>query len=211
MRKELLVGTRNRRDDAAGSTQCVDSSRKEEKDTQEGGGMQPLPLAFPTASWSSYHPSDLESSYSDSSCKSLHSGTYSHTSESTYEDLSLSPDNDGSPRQSTILSLRGTDTRQLPYGKTTQLKSRCAFGKYPKHWRPWRLGASRENQIPERANAMLYLALTDPVLSTSVLLATDGRTPRSLSEKEGATKQLTLLSAENPPNFCNISASKAMP
>ncbi|OEH75908.1 hypothetical protein cyc_05445 [Cyclospora cayetanensis] len=156
--------------------------------------MRPLPLAFPTASWSSYHPSDLENSYDDVSSKSYQFGSYSHSYESPSQGSSESSQTATFPRLATALSLPASVAPDTcwPEGSRTQLKVRRSFWKSPK---PWKCAGGRERRNTTRANALLYLALTEPALSTSALLVTQQRNPRSIAPPPVKSKEASNSNA----------------
>ncbi|CDI82784.1 hypothetical protein, conserved [Eimeria praecox] len=186
MSRELSAGARCRREDAREDMQSNERCKKKDANENDTGGLRPLPLLFPTASWSSYHPSDLDSSYEEGSSKALHSSIYSHSENSAYEDGSEGDNTGASSRLSAILSLSRCgdhDTGHSPEGNSphpTQ-RRRLTVGSF-KPWKPWNIGYSRRSRTPERVNALLYLALADPALSASALLATEEQTQRSLND-----------------------------
>lgn len=166
--------------------------KREPANENERGGLRPLPLLFPTASWSSYHPSDLDSSsYDEGSSKTFNSTIYSHSDNSCYDELSESEPTGASSRISTILSLvRGGDHQDVvhaPDGRSPQRAKRRRFAKSFRPWKPWRFSASRRSRTPERAHALLCLALSDPALSTAALLASEQtqKGPNAACDKEG--------------------------
>lgn len=148
-------------------TRCVEPREFE----REKRGAYPLQLAFPTASWSSYSPSSTEGSYSDASCTSFSSPSYSETDQSQCSSCELtcsvgSPEAYAGDREAASAS----HLCRSGGGKLRRLKRWCNVWRF---FKPWKHLGSRESRRTARSHALLYLALTDPALSTSALFSTD--------------------------------------
>lgn len=176
MRRRLPFGREAQRQKVADTQKRENYASKPQERERENGSMRPLQLIFPTASWSSYHPSDMETSHSEASSKSAPCPCYSQSAQSEYEG-SFERGRSGDslrPRASRPVpgsALRGS--RWSGGGMSARLKQCCNLWSRST---PWTLVGGRKTRNTARSHALLYLALADPVLSTSALLATEERT-----------------------------------
>ncbi|KAL8425736.1 hypothetical protein Efla_003114 [Eimeria flavescens] len=170
----LPVGHRVHKEEAGGELRNTPSCSQRFKGSLEYAhqerGMQPLELFFPTETWSSHHLSDVDRINSVASSHSFRSRDPAGQSTVTSREAANSAE---SSRSQAEAALRGAAPGDL-------VRPADGFFSGLEEWwgrrrgrTPWGRLGGRESRRTARSHALLYLALTDPALSSTALLSTD--------------------------------------